>query len=217
MTEPTLFGAPYSVYVRIARLALAEKGVAYRLVEIDAFAPGGPPADYLARRQPFGRIPALEHDGFRLYETGAIARYVDEAFAGPELQPSDARGRARMNQIISVLDSYAYRTLVWDIFVERVRAPAQRRQPDEARIAGSLPRAETCLRALVDLMAEGPYLAGPAPSLADLHAVPMLIYFRMAEEGAALLRKVPALAEWLARMDRRASIGATRSPMESSP
>jgi glutathione S-transferase len=217
LTEPTLFGAAYSVYVRIARLALAEKGVAYRLVEIDAFAPGGPPADYLAGRHPFGRIPAFEHDGFRLYETGAIARYVDEAFAGPKLQPSDPRGRARMNQVISVLDSYAYRTLVWDIFVERVRAPAQGRQADEARIAAALPRAEMCLSALADLMAEGPYLVGSAPSLADLHAAPMLIYFRMTEEGAALLRKVPALAEWLARMERRDSIGATRSPLEPSP
>jgi glutathione S-transferase len=217
LTEPTLFGAAYSVYVRIARLALAEKGVPYRLVEIDAFAPGGPPADYLARRHPFGRIPAFEHDGFRLYETGAIARYVDEAFAGPKLQPPDPRGRARMNQIVSLLDSYAYRTLVWDIFVERVRAPAQGRQPDEARIAAALPRAEICLRALVELKAEGPYLVGDAPTLADLHAAPMLIYFRTAREGAALLREVPALAAWLSRMDRRASVGATRSPFEPSP
>jgi len=75
-------------------------------------------------RHPFGKIPAFEHAGFRLYEAGAITRYVDEAFPGHRLQPDDACGRARTNQIISILDSYAYRTLVWDIYVERVTRPA---------------------------------------------------------------------------------------------
>jgi glutathione S-transferase len=216
VSEPVLFGAPYSVYVRIVRLALAEKGVAYRLEEVDVFAPGGPPAEYLAQRHPFGRIPAFEHDGFRLYETGAIARYVDEAFAGRRLQPSDPRGRARMNQIISVLDNYAYRTLVWDIFVERVRAPAQDRQSDEARIAAALPKARACLAALTELMDEHPFLAGRDLTLADLHAAPMLIYFRMAAEGAALLGEAPGLAAWLERMERRESHRATRSPLEAA-
>ena len=216
MSDPVVFGAAYSVYVRIVRLALAEKGVPYRLVEIDVFAPGGPPRGY-RDRHPFGRIPAFEHDGFRLYETGAIARYVDEAFAGPRLQPSAARDRARMNQIIGVLDNYAYRTLVWDIFVERVRAPAQGRRADEARIAAALPAAGACLYTLVDLMAGGRYLAGPDLTLADLHAAPMLIYFRMAEEGAEMLRARPVLDAWLGRIGCRASIAATRSPFEASP
>ena len=74
-------------------LALGAAGL-----DVDVFAPGGPPVDYLAR-QPFGRIPAFEHDGLRLFESGAISRYVDEAFSGPALQPSDAKGRARLNQI----------------------------------------------------------------------------------------------------------------------
>ncbi len=72
MAEPIVFGAAYSVYLRAVRLALEEKGVAYRLEEIDIFAEGGPPADYLARH-PFARIPAFEHDGFRHYDTNAIS------------------------------------------------------------------------------------------------------------------------------------------------
>jgi hypothetical protein len=71
VSQPIVFGAAYSVYVRAVRLTLSEKRVSYRLQEVDIFAPGGPPADYLAR-QPFGRIPAFEHDGFALYETAAI-------------------------------------------------------------------------------------------------------------------------------------------------
>ena len=106
---------------RGVRLALEERAVQYELVPIDIFAGGSRPEH--RARHPFGKIPAFEHDGFRLYEAGAITRYVDEALPGPRLQPEDPRGRARMNQIVSILDSYAYGTLVWDIYVERVYRP----------------------------------------------------------------------------------------------
>lgn len=204
MSAPVVYGAAYSVYVRWVRLTLEEKGVSYRLEEVDVFAPDGPPADHLARH-PFGKIPAFEHDAFRLYEAGAIARYVDEAFLGPPLQPAEPKARARMNQAISVLDSYAYRTLVWDIFVERVRAPAQGRASDEAKIAAALPRAEICLDALCAIAGDGPYLAGADLTLADLHALPMIDYFREAPEGAELLARRETLVRWLDFMRARPS------------
>lgn len=212
-SRPTVFGASYSVYVRAVRLVLHEKGVAYDQVDVDVFAPSGPPAAHF-ERHPFGRIPAFEHDGFRLYESSAIERYIDAAFDGPPLQPSEPRAQARMNQALSVLDSYAYRTLVWDVFVERIRAPAQGRATDEARIAAALPRAETCLRALADIGGDGPLLAGPTLTLADLHAVPMFVYFRMAPEGAAMIARHPRLAAWLDAMMGRPGVAATRSPLE---
>ena len=73
MPEPVLYGADYSVYTRIARLALAEKGVGYRFEPVDIFAPGGPPAAYRARH-PFARIPAFAHGEVALYEAAAITR-----------------------------------------------------------------------------------------------------------------------------------------------
>jgi glutathione S-transferase len=212
-TPPIVFGAAYSVYVRAVRLALAEKGVPYRLVEVDVFAPGGPPPEHLARH-PFGRIPAFEHEGLTLYESGAIERYVDEAFDGPQLQPKGVAERARMNQVIGIIDAYAYRTLVWDIFVERVRAPTQGRQPDEARIAAALPKAAICLDALAAVMGGGPWIAGNSLTLADLHAAPVFAYFRMAPEGAALLQRQSGLARWWEAMSARDSMAATRSPLE---
>jgi glutathione S-transferase len=214
MKEPIVFGAAYSVYVRAVRLALEEKQVPYRLVEIDIFAAGGPPADYLSRH-PFGRIPAFEHAGFRLYEAGAITRYVDDAFPGPTLQPSQPRPRARMNQVVSILDSYAYRTLVWDIFVERVRAPQQGRQASEDRIGSALLVASKCLSALQDMMGDGPFLCGEDLSLADLHAAPMFAYFVLAPEGAALLAEHVGLHRWWDCMSQRASMTATHSPLEN--
>ena len=83
-----LHGYRYSVYVRIARLALVEKGVAYDQVEINPFA-AEIPGSYLALH-PFGRVPTLVQGDFVLYETAAITRYVDRAFEGPVLQPEDA-------------------------------------------------------------------------------------------------------------------------------
>src|SRR5262249_42024504 len=97
-----LYGYRFSVYSWIACLALEEKGIGYRWIEVDPFA-DDVPQDYLALH-PFKRVPALVHDEFQLYETGAITRYVDEAFPGPRLQPVEARRRARCNQLISIVD-----------------------------------------------------------------------------------------------------------------
>ena len=208
MGRPVLYGADYSVYVRICRLALLEKGVGYDLIPVDIFADGGAPGWY-AERHPFGKIPAFEHGGLRLFETNAISRYVDEAFDGPALQPRAAGDRAVMNQIIGLLDSYAYRTLVWDIYVERV----ERTAPDEARIAAALPRARTCLAVLAGLKRPGTWLLGDQLTLADLHAAPMLALFVQSREGAAMLADEPRLADWYDAMSARESFRAT-GPVE---
>lgn len=207
MADPILYGAPSSAYVRAARLALAEKGVAYRLVAVDVFTPGGPPVEHLVR-QPFGKIPALEHEGFRLYETGAITRYVDEAFDGPPLQPATPQARARMSQVISIQDNYVYPDLVWGIYVERAEAPQQGRA-DEARIARLLPKAETCLSALEAIMGEGCWLAGTDLTLADLHAAPIFDLFLRTPEGVEIIRGHERLAAWWTAIQSRPSMAAT--------
>jgi len=203
--RPVVYGARYSVYVRSVLLALTEKGVAHDVVEVDIFAKDGPPAEHLARH-PFGKIPAFEHDGFRLYETPAIVRYVDEAFPGPALQPSDVRDRARMMQAIGILDSYAYRRWVWDIYVERVSPPKKGQVSDEAKIAAAVPKAEAAARALDDLLAGRPFLAGDTISLADLHAAPMLGYFERAPEGAAMIARHAKLSAWWGSLSMRQSV-----------
>ena len=189
-------------------MTLVEKGVPYDLVEVDVFAPGGPAAEYL-KINPFGRIPSFEHDGFRLYETAPIARYIDEGFSGPELQPRHVHERARMNQIIGILDSYAYRTLVWDIYVERTGGASSGKPVDEGRIASALVRARTCLNVLSELMADGAWLTGSALTLADLHATPMVAYFLRTVEGKELLASFPSLVKWWEQVGRRESTRAT--------
>ncbi|APO68725.1 glutathione S-transferase protein [Rhizobium gallicum] len=207
--KPKLFGADYSVYVRAVRLTLHEKGADYDLVPVDVFAAAGPPSSYLAR-QPFGRIPALEHDGFNLYETGAITRYIDAAFNGPSLQPATPRKCARMNQIISIADGYIYSNLVWGIYVELVSKPLRGEPSDEARVAIARSKAPVCLQALADLMDGEPWLAGETLTLADLHVAPMMDYFLTVPGGRKLLEQHTGLAAWWQRIAERPSMQYTQ-------
>lgn len=189
----TLYGYRYSVYLRIARMALLEKGQSWRHVEIDPFA-DALPADYLALN-PFGRVPTLQHDDFVLYETAAITRYVDEVFPGRPLQPADARHRARMNQIIAIADSYGYWPMVRQVFSQRV-FNAGRRAPDEAAIAQGIEKSHRVLAAVETLAHDdGPFISGTL-SLADLHFGAMIAYFTAAEDGRAVLANYPKLSRW---------------------
>lgn len=200
-----LHGYFYSVYNRIARLALAEKGVAYERVEVNPFAEPSP--GYLALH-PFGRVPTLVHDGFVLYETGAITRYVDRSFPGPALQPGSPQALARMDQLIGIIDSYGYWPMVRQVFSHRAFRAAAGRPVDEAEVAQGLIGAAKVLAALEALASE-PFLTGPDLSLADLHVGAMVAYFTLAPEGAAALDTYPRLAAWWARVRQRASFAAT--------
>ena len=196
-----LHGYRYSVYVRIARLTLAEKGIAYDQAEVDPFAPDVP-ASYLALH-PFGRVPTLVHDGFALYETGAITRYIDRAFAGPALQPDEPRALARMDQIIGIVDSYGYWPMVRQVFSHGVFGPRLGRPADAAEVERGLAASAKVLAALEPLVADS------GVTLADLHLGAMTAYFVQASEGAAVLRRHPRLAAWWARLSARPSFAAT--------
>jgi glutathione S-transferase len=207
MNQVTVFGASYSVYVRIVRLVLEETRVPYELVEIDIFSKDSLPADY-GNRHPFGRIPAFEHDSFRLFETDAIVGYILDRFGDGGLLPEDVRHRARMRQIMRIMDNYAYSWLVWGIHVEEM---------ERGRLgqltAEELERGEKCLKVLSDL-AGAEYMAGTRLSLADLWALPMLVYLDLAPAGHKLLQDVPKLSAWLARMRLRPAAVATRFAAE---
>ncbi len=189
-----LHGYRYSVYLRIAAMTLIEKDLDWTHVEVDPFDEPIPDA-YLALN-PFGRVPTLVHDGFVLYETTAITRYIDEAFAGILLQPVEPEKRARMNQIIAVADSYGYWPMVRQVFAQRVFRPASGGAGDEATIAEGVETSARVLAALDGLAAGGPFLVGDALSLADLHLGAMIAYFTAAEEGNAEFSRHPKLAEW---------------------
>lgn len=206
-----LHGYQYSVYSWVARLALHEKGKeegkAFDWIEVNPFAEDVP-AGYLAIH-PFKRVPALIHAGFVVYETGAITRYVDEAFEGPRLQPEQPRERARCNQIISIVDSYAYWPLVRQVFSHGVFRPMMKLQADEKEFQRGLEAAPRILSALEDAAGEGRFLCGNDISLADIHLAPMIGYFARAPEGKDLLQKQARLSAWWADFSKRAAFMAT--------
>jgi glutathione S-transferase len=213
MADPVLYGLSRSVYTRIARLTLEEKGVRYTLAEVEIFGPNGVPAEQRAR-QPFGRIPAFDHDGFVLYETGAITRYVDETFTGTRLQPQEPRARARMNQVIGIVDSYAYRPMIWGVFLARIVAPAENLSHDEAHLTEALARSGTCCRALEEILGNKRYFTGDELTLADVHALPILLYFALTPDGAEMVSAHPRLRAWLDNMAARPSVQRTKAKYE---
>jgi len=203
-----LHGFRYSVYVRIARIALSEKGLAYEHVEVDPFGPDVP-VEYLALH-PFKRVPALVDGDFVLYETEAITRYIDEAFSGPMLQPTEPRQRARMAQIISIVDSYGYVPMVRQVAGERVFARFRGRKPDEALIRSGLERSAHILYALEAITpGDSPIAGGKVWSLADFHLAPMMAYFTAAPEGEGALARYTKLSAWWRVIRERKSFEET--------
>ncbi|HTZ36536.1 MAG TPA: glutathione S-transferase family protein [Stellaceae bacterium] len=209
MARPVVYGAAMSPYVWSVRLALAEKGVAHELVSVGI---GEFRSEAHLARHPFGRIPAFEHDGFQLYETQAILRYVDEAFAAAPLQPIELHPFARMNQIMGIVDAYLAPSLLGGVIFQRLVAPRIGQPIDEARIAAALPKVRECLGEIARLAGDQPFLAGEAVSLADLMTIPQLYYFKGLDEGRAQFAELPSLSAWVDRMAQRQSLQVTRPP-----
>ena len=209
MARPIVYGPAGSTYVWSARLALAEKGVAHELVEV-AF--GAHREEPHLSRHPFAKVPAFEHDGFALYETQAILRYIDEGFPSAPLQPTELHEFARMNQIMGIVDAYAWPSIAAGILFNRMLAPRLGLPVDEAAVAAALPRARLCLSEIARLMGEQPFLAGERISLADLMVIPLLYYFGRLPEGEAPLAEHPNLRPWMARIEARQSFQVTRPP-----
>jgi glutathione S-transferase len=203
-----LHGYQYSVYLRIVRVVLVEKGVPYSRVEVNPFA-SDMPKEYLDLH-PFRRVPTLVHDDYVLYETQAITRYVDEAFAGPSLQPVHPRQRARMTQIISVVDAYGYLPMVRQVFAQRVFGPRIGRVADEAQIRTGVEGSSRVLSALESIVAlDGPVAGGGDWSLADFHLAPMMAYLAAAPEGELVIAEHAKLAAWWDLIRKRASLRDT--------
>jgi glutathione S-transferase len=209
MSRPIVHGIAGSPFVNSVRLTLDEKGVDYVFAEMP-FGTGAHKAPEHLARHPFGRIPVLEHDGFLLYETQAIMRYVDRAFAGPALQPSDVRALARMDQLLNINDWYVFPSLGFGIAFQRLIVPQMGGTPDEDTIAAALPQARVCLSEIERLMGDGVYLAGDALSLADLIMAPPFGYFVMTPESRELLKPHARLNAWWARMSARDSLQRAR-------
>lgn len=209
MTGMTVFGIPGSPFLRSVEIALQEKGLDYRL---HALKPGEhKQADHLARH-PFGRVPAFERDGFAIYETQAIIRYVDEVFPNPQLTPSNPEARARMNQLIGIIEWYYFPKAAAPIGFNRIIGPRLLGlASDEAAIAEALPMARTCFVQFEQLLGDRLYFGGGSISIADIMLGAQLDLLNQCQEGRDLIGN-SRLEPWLKRMIARPSFAATAPP-----
>lgn len=207
MIKPKVYGAAFSVYVQAVRLTLAEKGVPYELIEVDPFQPGGPGKEHL-ERHPFGLIPAFDDGDIRLYEAEAIARYVDDAYPGRPLMPLQPTSRARANQLLSILRSYAYPTWVRTLYIEGVAKPRRGEPSSKSAVKRTLPTARIALAEIAQIKSEadGPCLLGATTTLADLFCAPMFACLADAPEGDALLDEQPTMRDWWRHMSQQHNV-----------
>ena len=207
MSQFIVHSIPGSPFGRAVLATLEEKGADYRLAPL---APGTLKIEPHILRHPFGRIPVLEHDGFVLYETQAILRYLDRVLPAPALTPADAKAAARMDQAMNVNDWYLFQGVNNVIGFERVVKPQVLGQAtDEAAVAAAMPRAHTVFNELARLLGEQAYFAGEAESLADMLIAPQMAFFLGLPEWEPLTAAHANLRRWLERTEARPSMQAT--------
>jgi glutathione S-transferase len=170
MTGIVLYGFDGSTYARTVRMLLAEKGVHYEQVPVNVLQ-GEPRQPEHMARHPFGKVPVLDHDGFRIIETGAIAPYLDEVLPGPSFTPDSSKDRARMRTAMSIVDSYGNSALIavagYHLFPDFIGG-----QDEEARKLGIV-NSRLVLRELMKLRGGSAFIAGENPSLGDFYLAPL--------------------------------------------
>jgi glutathione S-transferase len=210
MSEFTVYGIHGSPFLRAVEITLKEKGVDYHL---HPMAPGEHKGLAHLQRHPFGRIPAFEHGDFALYETQAILRYLDEIVPHPPFTPGNPRQRARMNQVIGIIEWYFFPKAAAPIGFNRIIGPRLLGLPsDEAAIVEAMPMARTCFAEFDRLLGNKPYLTGDSVSLADILLAAQLDLLCEASEGRELIEETDGLEGWLSRMVARPSFIATEPP-----
>jgi glutathione S-transferase len=209
MSGITLYGIPGSPWLRTVEITLKEKDVPYHL---HVMSPMETKSLEHLQRHPFGRVPAFEHDGFVLYETQAIVRYLDQVFREPPLTPSGPKALARMNQVIGIIECYFFPKASAPIAFNRIIGPVLLGLPcDDAAIAEAMPIARVCFAELDHLLGGKSYFTGDMVSLADIMLASQLDLLSETPEGRELLAPTN-LGPWLQRMLSRKSFQATQPP-----
>ena len=83
MAALQIIGVPQSNFVRVVRMAAHEKGVPYEFISAPPHSPE------VKEIHPAGKIPVMRHGDVTLFESRAIAHYIDEHFEGPPLTLGD--------------------------------------------------------------------------------------------------------------------------------
>ena len=205
MPNLTVYGIPQSTYVRTVRLLLAEANIDYDLKEINIFNGENETDDYLAKH-PFGKVPAIEIDGEKIYETAAITYYINEKMAGSKYSPSDILMQARMLQIMAIVDNYLYPPAVGKIVIQNLIVPSQGGQTDKEAVKEAVAPTQKALKAIEDLYKGSPFLLGSEISLADFHLIPIFVYLSKTPQFDQVTTQTPKLKAWWDKTQNLASV-----------
>jgi glutathione S-transferase len=203
MPELELIGAAPSNYVWMCRIALAEKGVPYRLSEL---MPHSPQVDAI---HPFGKIPVMRHGDVELCESRAICSYIDSAFEGRKLAPSDPATAAQVEQWVSIVNTHIDPIWVRQYLRAHFFPKTPDGSPEQDTIDAALPKMEQQFAAMDQTVAKTGHLVGDAFTLADMNFIPILFYMRAKPESSALLERSPGLKAYLDRHLARKSVQET--------
>jgi len=191
-----------SPYGWTARMIAAEKGVPHEVAPVNTASP-----EHL-KLHPFGKMPVMRHGEVVVFETLAIAHYIDRAFAGPALQPVDVLGQTAMLNWISVVNGYVFPVMNW-LIKERIAGLWRDTPPDEAALAAIQEPLDMQVGLIEAAVSAHPFLVGERLTLADCFLVTHLHYAATTPEGGAALAKAPATARWLDQMRARPAFTAT--------
>jgi glutathione S-transferase len=195
-----IFGHPMSTCTRRVLMTLAEKQAKYDFVTLD-FSKGEHKAADNLTRQPFGQIPSLTDGDFTLFESRAMARYIDEVVPGQALTPKAPKERALMEQWISVeMEHYnpCVSTIVYnEIFVKMFGGAADPAKVDEAK-----KKLGPVMAVLDKHLAKGPHFVGDQFSIADICYMPYTEY-AMGTSAKDILLGHASFAAWWKRVSER--------------
>ena len=195
MPNLTLYGTPTSTYVRTSRLLLAEANIDYELKDIGIFNGDNETDEYLAKH-PFGKVPTVEIDGIKIYETAAITYYINQKLAGGKFAPADVLGQTRIRQIMAIVDNYLYPHAVGTIVIQNLIVPDQGGQTDKQAVEKALAPTQKALGAIEDLFVGSPFLLGSMISIADFYLIPIFIYLEQTPQFDKVTANTPKLKQW---------------------
>jgi len=192
---------PLSTFSQRVRIALIEKTIPAELVEVDLLARTQFQPEYLSKN-PYGRVPAIDEDGWVLYESTAILEYLEATRPTPPLLPRDARDRARVAMHMKLCDlefaGPARTILLPKRFLPKERWLLEPMEKARGKIDKHLSILETEIQGRE-------YLAGERFTLADVCYAPFLQFLTTLEVTPG-----PAVQSWAGRIVERPSVRDTR-------
>src|SRR3984893_6046463 len=133
MPKPEIIGSQRSTYTRVVRMVCEEKGIDHVLTERLLGAPE------IAAIHPLGKMPVLRHGEVELFESKAIATYLDRSFPGPQVFPSDTRRAALTEQWVSFVNTVIDRTVIRTYLYAYIAQKTSDGKPDRAAIEAVMP------------------------------------------------------------------------------